>query len=61
MTDAVHHFAGKTFVSKFECSPAYHCVQMADPLSVQLLPFIFASPTYPYTRLDQSWNKTVKE
>ena len=59
MTDAVHHFAGKTLFTKLDCSQAYHCVQMADPLSVQLLSFNFASRTYAYTRLAQGLNKTV--
>ena len=51
MTDAVHHFPGKTLFTKLDCSQAYHSVQMADPLSVQLLSFNFASRTYAYTRL----------
>ena len=59
MTDAVHHFAAKTMFTKLDCSQAYHCVQMADPLSVQLLPFNFASRTYAYTRLVQGLNKSV--
>ena len=59
MTDAVHHFAGKTLFTKLDCSQAYHCVQMADPLSVQLLSFNFASRTYAYTRLAQGLNKSV--
>ena len=32
MTDAVHHFAGRTLFTKLDCSQAYHCVQTADPL-----------------------------
>ena len=59
VTDAVHHFAGKTLFTKLDCSQAYHCVQMADPLSVQLLSFNFASRTYAYTRLAQGINKSV--
>ena len=59
MTDAVHHFAGKTLFTKLDCSQVYHCVQMADPLSVQLLSFNFASRTYAYTRLAQGLNKSV--
>ena len=59
MTDAVHHFAGKTLFTKLDCSQAYHCVQMADPLPVQLLSFNFASRTYAYTRLAQGLNKSV--
>ena len=42
-TDAVHHFAGKTIFTKLDCSQANHCVQLADPLSVQLLSFNFAN------------------
>ena len=45
MTDAVHQFAGKTLFTKLDCSQAYHCVQIADTLSVQLLSFNFASRT----------------
>ena len=56
MTDAVHHFAGKTLFTKLDCS---HCVQLAGPLSVQLLSFNFASRTYAYTRLAQGLNKSV--
>ena len=44
MTDAVH-FAGKALFTKLDCSQAYHFVQMADPLSFQLLSFNFASKT----------------
>ena len=59
MTDAVHHFAGKTLFTKLDCPQAYHCVQLADPLSVQLLSFNFASRTNAYTRLAQRLNKSV--
>ena len=59
MTDAFHHFAGKTLFTKLDCSQAYHCVQMADPWSVQLISFNFASRTYAYTRLAQGLNKSV--
>ena len=34
MTDATNHFAGKKLFCKLDCSQAYHCVQMADDLSV---------------------------
>ena len=45
MSDASNHFAGKTLISKFDCSQAYHCVQLADEKSLQLLAFNFASRT----------------
>ena len=41
MTDATNHFAGKNLFCKPDCSQAYHCVQMADDLSVLLLAFNF--------------------
>ena len=36
-----------------------HLTSMADPLSVQLLSFTFASATYSYTRLAQGLNKSA--
>ena len=48
MSDASNHFAGKTLISKFDYSQAYHCVQMGDEKSIQLLAFSFASRTYAY-------------
>ena len=48
-TDATNHFAEKKLFFKLDCSHAYHCVQMADDLSVQLLAFNFASRTFAYT------------
>ena len=59
MTDATNHFAGKKLFCKLDCSQAYHCVQMADDLSVQLLAFIFASRTFAYNCLAQGLNKSV--
>ena len=59
MTDVLHRFVGKTLFTKGDCSRAYHCGQMADPLSVQLLPFTFALRTYAYQRLAQVITKCV--
>ena len=59
MTDAKNHFAGKNLFCKLDCSQAYHCVQMADDLSVQLLAFNFASRTFACNCLAQGWNKSV--
>ena len=59
MTDATNHFAGKNLFCKLDCSQAYHCVQMADDLSVQLLAFNFASRTFVYNCLAQGLNKSV--
>ena len=59
MNDATNHFAGKKLFNKLDCSQAYHCVQMADPLSVQLLSFNFSSRTYAYKCLAQGLSKSV--
>ena len=59
MIDATNHFAGKHLFCKLDCSQAYHCVQMADDLSVQLLAFNFASRTFAYNCLAQGLNKSV--
>ena len=59
MNDASSHFAGKKLFNRFDCSQAYQCVQMADDLSVQLLAFKFASPTYAYKCLAQGLVKSV--
>ena len=59
MTDATNHFAGKQLFCKLDCSQAYHCVQMADDLSVQLLAFNFGSRTFAYNCLAQGLSKSV--
>ena len=59
MTDASNHFAGKSLFTKLDCSQAYHCVQMADDLSVRLLAFNFGSRTYAYKCLAQGLSKSV--
>ena len=59
MTDATNHFAGKNSFCKLDCSQAYHCVQMAVDLSVQILALNFASRTFAYNCLAQGLNKYV--
>ena len=59
MTDASNQFAGKSLLTKLDCSQAYHCVQMADDLSVQFLAFNFGSRTYAYKCLAQGLSKSV--
>ena len=50
MTNIIHHFRRETLFTKLGCSQAYDCVEMAGPLSVQLLSSNFASGTYAYAR-----------
>ena len=43
---AAQHLAGKSLFCKLDCSQAYHCLQMADQRSVEMLAFNFASRTF---------------
>ena len=52
-SDAAQHLAGKSVFCKLGCSQAYHCLQMADQCSVEMLAFNFASRTFAYRRLAQ--------
>ena len=45
LSDAAQHLAGKSLFCKLDCSQAYHCLQMADQRSVEMLAFNFASRT----------------
>ena len=52
LTNAAQHTAGKNLFCKLDCSQAYHCLEMANQQSVELLAFKFASRTFAYSRLD---------
>ena len=45
LSDAAQHLAGKSLFCKLDCPQAYHCLQMADQRSVEMLAFNFASRT----------------
>ena len=53
LSDAAQHMAGKKFFCKLDCSQAYHCLQMTNYQSIQMLAFSFASRTFAYRRLAQ--------
>ena len=59
LSDAALHLAGKPLVCKLDCSQAYHCLQMADQRSVEMLAFNFASRTFAYKRLAQGLSRPV--
>ena len=46
LSDAAQHLAGKSLFCKLDRSQAYHCLQMADQRSVEMLAFNFASRTF---------------
>ena len=59
LSDAAQHLAGKSIFCKLDCSQAYHCFQMADQRSVELLAFNFASRTLAYKKLAQGLSRPV--
>ena len=59
LSDAAQHLTGKSLFCKLDCSQAYHCLQMADQRSVEMLAFNFASRTFAYKRLAQGLSRSV--
>ena len=59
LSDAAQHLGGKSLFCKLDCSQAYHCLQMADQFSVEMLAFNFASRTFAYKRLAQGLSRSV--
>ena len=51
--------AGKRLFCKLDCSQAYHCLQMADKRSIEMLAFNFASRTFAYRRLAQGLSRAL--
>ena len=59
LTDAAQRTAGKKLYCKLDCSQAYHCLQMADQKSIEMLAFNFASRTFAYRRLAQGLSRAL--
>ena len=59
LSDATQHLARKSLFGKLDCSQAYHCLQMVDQRSVEMLAFNVASRTFAYKRLAQGLNRSV--
>ena len=59
LTDAAQHMAGKRLFCKLDCSQAYHCLQMADQRSIEMLAFNFASRTFAHRRLAQGSSRAL--
>ena len=59
LSDAAQHLAGKSLFCKLDCSQAYHCLQMADQRSVEMLAFNFASRTFAYKRLAKGLSRSL--
>ena len=59
LSDAAQHLAGKSLFCKLDSSQAYHCLQMVDQRSVEMLAFNFAGRTFADRRLAQGLNRSV--
>ena len=59
LSDAAQHLARKSLFCKLDCSQAYHCLQMADQRSVEMIAFDFASRTFAHKRLAQSLSRST--
>ena len=59
LSDAAQHLAMKSLFCKLDCSQAYHCLQMADQRSAEMLASIFASITSAYRRLAKDLSRSV--
>ena len=59
LTDVAQHMAGKNLFCNLDCSQAYHCLQMIDQQSIELLAFNFASRTFAYRRLAQGLSRSL--
>ena len=59
LSDAAQQLAGKPLFCKIDGSQAYHCLQLADQRSVEMLAFNFASRTFAYRRLAQGLSRSV--
>ena len=56
---AAQHMAGKKLFCKLDCSQAYHCLQMADQRSIEMLAFNYASRTFAYRCLAQGLSRAL--
>ena len=59
LVDAIQHLASKKLFCKLDCSQAYHCLQMADQRSIEMLAFNFASCTFALRRLAQGLSRAL--
>ena len=59
LSDAAQHLAAKKLFCNLDCSQAYHCLQMADQRSIEMLAFNFASRTFAYKRLAQGLSSAL--
>ena len=59
VSDAAQHLAKKSLFCKLDCSQTYHCLQMAEHRSVEILAFCFANRNSAYKRFAQGLSRSL--
>ena len=59
LSDAAQHLAGKSRFCKLDYSQAYHCLQITDQQSVEMLAFTFAGRSFAHKRLAPGLTRSV--
>ena len=54
LLDAAQHLVGKSLFCRIGCSQSYHCLQMVDQRSVEMLAISFASSFFSIGGLDKA-------
>ena len=57
LSDAAQHLAGKSLFCTLDCSQVYHCLQMTEQRSVEMLTFNFASRIFASRKLAQGLSR----
>ena len=59
LSDAAQHLVGESQFCKLDFSQAFHCLQMADQRSVEMIAFNFFSRTFACRRLAKGLSRSV--
>ena len=59
LSGVAQHLAGKSLFCKLNCHQAYHCLQMAEQRSMEMIAFHFAGRTFSLKRLPQGLSRPV--
>ena len=59
LSDAAQHLTSKFLFCKLDCSQAYHCLQIANQRSVEMLAFNLARTTFAHKRLAQGLSRSL--
>ena len=60
LTDAAQHMTGKKYFCKVDCTQAYHCLQLEDQRSVEILASNFTTRSFSYRTLAQGLRRSLQ-